>query len=53
MHIDRYTKLLLTIIAASLVWISIHRAQAEFFNAVDDAGTAIQVGGERAILPTL
>ena len=30
-----------------------HRAQAEFFNAVDDAGTAIQVGGERAILPTL
>jgi len=30
-----------------------HRAQAEFMNAVDDAGTGIEVGGETVSLPAL
>lgn len=30
-----------------------HRAQAEFLNAVDDAGTTISVGGTEVQLPTL
>lgn len=30
-----------------------HRAQAEFLNAVDDAGTGVEVGGKPLTLPVL